>query len=349
MRELIDQSGLQEKCAPVSDAAPYFVSRDAIQAVLTWEDVLEKLRQTYSLPHAAASTPPRSLARGEHCWIRTLTAVPPGSRYMGAKMFGVGPEFQVNYAIILVEQNSGLIHGIVDGALVTSLRTAALSALAVDRLAAKGRITLGVLGSGEEARTHIDAIASIRQINQLKVYSPTVENRRACANHFADTLGIQASAVDKPEDAVRHADVVVAAARSHDEAPILFGSWLSPDTMVVSIGSTLAEQREIDTSVVEVCDLIVCDAVDEVVNETGDMIAATQAGIAFADKLVPLNDLMSGLCNSRLQSIRLPMFKSVGSAIQDIVVAELAFDRSVERGLAQAMPIEFYTKTQTKR
>ena len=120
--------------------------------------------------------------------------------------------------------------------------------------------------------------------------------------------------------------------------------------MVVSIGSTLAEQREIDTSVVEVCDLIVCDAVDEVVNETGDMIAATQAGIAFADKLVPLNDLMSGLCNSRLQSIRLPMFKSVGSAISGYRRGGISFwIDQLNEGLAQAMPIEFYTKTQTKR
>ena len=119
---------------------------------------------------------------------------------------------------------------------------------------------------------------------------------------------------------------MVAAARSHDEAPILFGSWVeSRYDGGIDRFQTLAEQREIDTSVVEVCDLIVCDAVDEVVNETGDMIAATQAGIAFADKLVSLNDLMGGLCNSRLQSIRLPMFKSVGSAIQDIVRGGISF------------------------
>ncbi len=117
-----------------------------------------------------------------------------------------------------------------------------------------------------------------------------------------------------------------------------------PGTLVVSIGSTLPEQREINSSVVEACDLIVCDTIEEVTEETGDMIAAAASGVAFDHKMVALADLVAGKAAQRLATARLPMFKSVGSAIQDIVVAELALDLATARGLATTLPVSFLTK-----
>jgi len=160
---------------------------------------------------------------------------------------------------------------------------------------------------------------------------------------FERELNIPVVAVARPEDAVRGADLVLAAARSRDETPILYGDWLSPGMTVVSIGSTLPEQREIDVSVVERCDLIVCDVVDEVAEETGDMIAAEAAGVEFRSKTISLNALMQGR-DARAGSAMLPLFKSVGAGLQDLVVAELAFEKSLAQGLAAQLPIEFYNK-----
>ena len=153
--------------------------------------------------------------------------------------------------------------------------------------------------------------------------------------------GIPSVAVASPQEAVAGADLVVASARSRDETPILYGEWLRPGMVVVSIGSTLPEQREIDASVVDACDLIVCDMPEEVIEETGDMIAASKAGIAFAHKIASLNDLMLGKIDDKVKSARIPMFKSIGAGLQDIVIAELAFERAVERELATELPIEF--------
>ena len=94
--------------------------------------------------------------------------------------------------------------------------------------------------------------------------------------------------------------------------PTLYADWIRDGATVVSIGSTVPEQREIDVGVIDRCDLIVCDAVHEVAGETGDMIAATQAGITFDDKVVSLNALMRGELTDRLAAARLPLFKSVG-------------------------------------
>ena len=192
---------------------------------------------------------------------------------------------------------------------------------------------MAVLGSGSEANSHTLAIKEVRQISALRVFSPTAANREAFAARMQREHGIPSVAVASPEEAVAGANIVVASARSRDESPILYGQWLKPGTVVVSIGSTLPEQREIDASVVDACDLIVCDMPEEVIEETGDMIAAKKAGVAFEHKIASLNELMLGKIADKVKAARIPMFKSIGAGIQDIVIAELAFERAIERGL----------------
>ena len=138
--------------------------------------------------------------------------------------------------------------------------------------------------------------------------------------------------------------MVVAAARSHGEAPVLYGDWIAPGAVVVSIGSTIPQQREIDVSVVERSDLVVCDVLDEVLDSTGDMIAARDAGVDVRSKAVSLTDLVKGACREQLQSVRNPMFKSVGSGFQDVVTAELVLTRALESGLTVPLPLTFETK-----
>lgn len=325
-------------------AGPLFVSADAARTQLQWIESVERLRAAYSIPHTAQQVPPRAIARGAGGWLRTMSAVPPGCRFMGAKVFGIGPLRQVNYAIILIEQESGLIAGIVDGAAITAIRTAATSAIAVDRLAVAGPLRLGVLGSGEEARGHVEAIAAVRGVSALKVYSPTPARREAFADDFRRKLGVEVMPCGTSSDAAEHCDVLIAAARSKNEQPIVYGSMLRPGTVTVSIGSTLPEQREADVSAVAACDLVVCDALDEVRDETGDMIACRDAGIDVAGKLISLNALLSGQCDDRVGAAHRIMFKSVGSALQDIVIAELAFERALAAGSADQLPVKFYTK-----
>jgi ornithine cyclodeaminase/alanine dehydrogenase len=264
---------------------------------------------------------------------------------MGSKIFGFGRQRSVSYLIALFEQETGALVALVDANLITAYRTAATSAVAVDRIARSGPATLGILGSGLEAQMHTRAIAAVRPVRELRVYSPSDKNRKSFASIISEELGVLCTPVDSPEQAVIGADIVVAAARSHDETPILLGRWLRESQMVVSIGSTLPDQREIDEEVVGVCDLIVCDMPEEVAEQTGDMIAATAAGISFEHKLVSLNDLMSdAAAHERAMAARLPMYKSVGAAIQDIVVAEFAVERALAAGLTQPSSLGFLMK-----
>ncbi len=345
------QASVSEASLARSLAHPQFVSAETTQSVLAWPEIIARLRAAYSVPHGPAASPPRVVARGtDRTWLRALAAVPPGGRFMGAKLFGFGRQRSVSYLIALFEQETGALAALVDGNLVTAYRTAATSAVAVERLAPQGPLILGVLGSGLEAQMHARAIAAVRPLRELRVYSPTPRNREAFAIRFTEELGVPCTPVARPEVAVIGVDLVAAAARSHDESPILRGEWLKPGQMVVSIGSTLPDQREIDEQVVAAADLIVCDMPDEVIAETGDMIAAAAAKVPFEQKIISLNELMTGKdmtgkdLGTRVAAARLPMYKSVGAALQDVVVAELAFECASKKGLIESLPIGFLMK-----
>lgn len=324
-------------------AHPQFISADAVVAALTWPDIIAALREAYAGPQDRNSSPRRIVAHTPTNSLRILAATPPGKRFMGAKIFGFSKRGGA-YAILLFDQESGDIAGLLDANHITRFRTGATTAVALDCLVPRRSVTVAMLGSGKEAQAHLAAFSHVRNIASFRVFSPSEAHRLAFVEQFKQEFGLSGKAVDDARSAVEGADVVIAAARSRGERPILFGDWLKPGMAIASIGSTVPEQREVDVSVVGACDLIVCDQVDEVVEETGDMIAAREAGLSFETKLAALSDLVPGRCADRLRHTRLPMVKTTGAAIQDLAVAELAFTRAVARGLSQELPSGFLYK-----
>jgi ornithine cyclodeaminase/alanine dehydrogenase len=320
---------------------PVFVSADACEAVLDWLGAIEAVTDAYRALLDPGASPPRSVGRADGSWLRTLPALPASCRYFGAKLMGMSttaPSPGVEYVVVLYDRETSKIAAFVDAHHVTAYRTAATSAAALAQLAPDDAMRLAVLGSGLEASMHVRAFRAVRDVEELIVYSPTPERRAAFA------AGFGGRAVDDPRDAVAGATVVLAAARSRGEVPILYGEWLAPEAVVVSIGSTVPEQREIDVSVVEWCELIVCDDVEEVVHETGDMIEAAGTGVMFAEKTFSLHGLFAGQLDARLTDAERRMFKSVGSGLQDVVVASLILERAQAARLAIPLPIEFLTK-----
>lgn len=327
---------------------PVFINNDTARIVFEWRAAVRALQAAYAQPIPAQSTPPRSVAAVGKTWLRTLSAVPVGGRYYGAKVMGAAmgcAQSGVEYVIVLFDRETSRIAGFVDGALVTGFRTAATSAAALDRLAPKEPARLAVLGSGLEAAMHVRAVASVRELREVVVFSPTPAKRAAFAEAVTRDLGVPARGAATGQEAVQGAGLVLCCARSRDESPILYGDWLQPGATVVSIGSTVPSQREIDASVVARSDLIVCDMLEEVLEETGDMLAAHAAGIAFRDKAYSMVDLMGGKLEGQLERAQTRMFKSVGGGLQDIVVAELILTRALEQGLATHLPITFEHKT----
>lgn len=330
----------------MNDAPPVlrFISETDTQRLLTWPAVIACLARAYDAAQETRAFPPRVVARGHQVWLRALTAAPSGRRHMGAKLIARSRRLGVSYLLPLWDQESGDLVALIDAKHITAMRTAGTSAVAVDRLTPRRPLAVALLGSGGEARAHAAALAAVRSVTELRVFSPTAANREALARYCRTDLGIPATAAVTAQAAVTGADLVIAAARSHDETPVLDGTWLRAGATVVSIGSTLPEQREVDPETVRRCALIVADVPHEVADDTGDMIAARNAGIAFDDRLVALADVVQGRCRGRAHDDDILMFKSVGSALQDLAVAELCLERAEEQNGGTVLPVGLTVK-----
>ena len=314
------------------------LSDEDVAALFDWDGAIAALRAAYGAPASEAMFPPRLMARGDGVWLRTLTGVMPGSPYMGAKMIAASPKARAaSYLIPLFDQRTTALRALLAGNAVTGLRTAATSALAADLLAVPGPRRIAVIGSGFEARTHLKAVASLGGVEAVTVFSPRAASRAAFAAEFAGQPFAVAQA-ESAGQAVAGASLVLCAARSRDETPTFRGEWMRPGMTVISIGSTLPEQREIDPEAIARADLIVADMVDEVAHDTGDMIAAAREGVAFADKLTGLDALVSGAHPGRRSPGEIALYKSVGAAIQDLAVAGLCADRAEARGAGTTIP-----------
>ena len=317
-----------------------YLTQTETRKLLDWPEVIRCLADAYAGHRDDRAAPPKVVARADGQWIRALTAISGTGACLGTKIIAKGRPKGTEHLIARWDQQSGRLVCLLSGKGVTGVRTAGTTAVAIDRMARTDPLRVAVLGSGHEASTHVSALAAVRKISGLAVFSPTPANREAFARKFSDELGVECRAADSARAAVEGAELVIAAARSRDETPILEGAWLTPGMMVVSIGSTVAEQREVDPEVVRRADAIVADVPDEVADETGDMIAAREAGVEFGGKMVALADVVQGRAAVRQSAERIVMFKSVGSGLQDIAVSEMCYAKAKERGVGIDLPLE---------
>lgn len=317
----------------------FLTDRD-VSALHDWQDAIEALRAAYAVPMSPQMVPPRSMARGDGVWLRALSAVSPNGGHMGSKQIAASPRAGcASYLVSLFDLQTMALAALIDGNQITAIRTAATAALAVDALAPARPLRVAVLGAGFEARSQLQALAAARAIASVAVYSPTPASRQRYADDFTASLGIAVRAASTAPLALEGADVVICAARSRDESPVLLGEWLAPGMTVVSIGSTLPEQREVDVDVIRRASLIVADMVEEVAHDTGDLLAAARAGVDFGHKLHALSDLIGRRIPGRASAGDIVLYKSVGSALQDVVTAEMLLRRARSLGLGCALPV----------
>jgi ornithine cyclodeaminase/alanine dehydrogenase-like protein (mu-crystallin family) len=245
-----------------------------------------------------------------------LGIMPAYGRALGAKLVTFYPHNQgvhTHHAMILLfRPETGEPLATMDGRLITEMRTAAVSAVATQLLARRETRVLALLGSGVQARSHLEALRLVREFREVRVWSP--RNARG----FAERSGVRAAA--SAEEAVRGADVVVVATTSM--TPVLAGKWLSPGTHVNAVGAARPTWRELDDDTLAHARIYV-ESRGAASRESGDVIAA---GRIFAE----IGEVVAGTQSGRASEDEITLFKSVGVAIEDIAAADLVYRRVVQ-------------------
>src|SRR5262249_43517067 len=149
-----------------------------------------------------------------------------------------------------------------------------------------------LIGSGFQAETQIEALALVRPIREVRVFSRSAENRSRFASEMGRRLGIAVSATETAEQAIRGCDIAVTATSARD--PVLLRAWLGPGCPVNAVGSNHARRRELDAAAVGRASLIVADSVEQAKMESGDLIAAFEQGAGGWDQVLELADVLSG-------------------------------------------------------
>lgn len=224
------------------------------------------------------------------------------------------------------------------------VRVACTGALSTRCLAREDAGELALLGSGAQAWWHLVAISKVRQLRNVRVFSPNPENRNAFAARATRELGLNVRAVDGARSAVEDADLVVAATNVSE--PILHGEWLSPGAHVVSIvsGDKSAPRREIDDEVVRRASRVVAHWKKGAMHhQTGDLAGPVAAGVLNWDDVVDLSDVVSGLVPGRTHRDDITLFKNNGGmGLQFAAIAPAVFQRARDAGIGKALPVEWF-------
>jgi alanine dehydrogenase len=230
---------------------------------------------------------------------------------LGVKLVAFYPQNQgipTHHATILLfkpETGEPLVS--MDGRLITEVRTAAVSAVATNYLAQSDTSVLAIIGSGVQARSHLEALRLVRQFEEVRVWSPHH------AEDFARRFDVRATA--SAEEAVRGADVVVTATTS--KTPVLSGEWLSSGVHINALGAPRPDWRELDDETLR-CAQVYVDSREAALKESGDVITAGQI---FAE----VGEVVDGAKPGRQSAEEVTLFKSLGLAVEDVATAELIY------------------------
>jgi ornithine cyclodeaminase len=235
--------------------------------------------------------------------------------------------------IVLHDPETGALQAILDGRYITEARTAAVSAASTKHLARKDARVLAVLGSGVQARSHIDALARVRTFEEIRVWGRDATRVRALLDEVPAHVRARLVASDSAHAAADGADVIALVTASRE--PVLMRSSVREGTHICAVGACRPDQREMDTALVRDARVFV-DSRAGALAEAGDLVIPIGEGAFDASHIAgELGDVFGGRTPGRANDRDITIFKSLGMAVEDVVAARLAFDRASERGLGR--------------
>jgi len=231
-------------------------------------------------------------------------------------------------AVILFDGNTGELRAIVNASAITAIRTAAVSALATRVLARKDAATLAIIGAGVQARTHLEAIACVRKLEQVRVAALRKESAESFCRELKPHVSCDLEAVDSSEAAVRNAQIIVTATTSRD--PVIRREWVAAGAHINAIGTFSPKARELDTATM-VAGSVFVDRRESAFNEAGDyLIAAAEGAIGPGSIRAELGEVLIGKHPGRTSEDEITIFKSLGLAMEDLAAAEYCYRKAGE-------------------
>ncbi len=297
---------------------------DALEGALGMRDAIDLL-EAASQHEASGRTfvSPRLNTAFDGGWMRMMFAADYEAGYGATKAYHMIQGAGVRYVVSLYRLRDGALLSVLDGRLITDLRTGAASGVVARRVPIGSPVSIGIIGSGHQSRMQLESLACVYRIESAAVFSPTAAHREAFAREMSSRLGIAVAAADSAETAARGRAIIVAATSSRSREPVLKREWVSGCRLLCAVGSTRPESVEVDPGCFGDAALVVVDS-ERAVDEAGDLQQAAKAGLIVAKKRATLAQIVSG--EAAVPREGMILFKSVGTALQDLALGQRYYE-----------------------
>ena len=316
------------------------LTEEHVRSVLPMSDLIASMESALArFSSGDVQQPVRTVLTvgSQKSWWGLMPAYVNDPATMGAKLVTV---FNGNLArglpshlamIVLFDPDTGALQALMDGRFITEARTAAVSAVSARYLARRDASTLAIIGTGVQARSHLEAFSEVRQLREVRVWSPKAASRERFVDEMQSRAGVPLRATSAAEEAVRGADLVVLATSS--PTPVIDVSWISPGSHIVSVGACRPDQREMAPDLVARARLYV-DSRQAALVESGDVVMGIAEKRFGPDHLAgEVGELVLGRVRGRQSDDEITIFKSLGMAVEDVAAADLVFRRAIEQGV----------------
>ncbi|HNY40800.1 MAG TPA: ornithine cyclodeaminase family protein [Bryobacteraceae bacterium] len=304
------------------------IREDEVRRLLPIKDAIEAVAESFrALALDQASNQPRrrlflptgSVLHQMSGWFRG---------YYGLKVYAANvKKGSLSFHVMLYDAATAEPLALIEANALGQIRTGAATGAATRVLAPPGPATVGMIGTGFQAWTQLEAVAAVRPVAEARVWSRSKQKRESFAERATAELGITVGAPDTAEQAVRGAGIVITATYAKD--PVVEDDWIGSNVHVNAAGSNQANRREIPTGLVRRASLIAIDSIEQARAEAGDLLLAVPEADWPSLPLKELQDLIAGDC-PRPDGVTI--FESLGLAVEDIAVAARVYERAIETG-----------------
>ncbi|MBA7639642.1 Delta(1)-pyrroline-2-carboxylate reductase [subsurface metagenome] len=321
------------------------LTKENVTQLLTMPDALEYVEEAYKQLSLGNALVPQRIAITDPA--PGLTLIMPGiiggeMNALATKIVSVYKQNPEKYnmptvlAKVMVQDiNTGDIVGIMDGSLITAMRTGAATGVSVKYLARKNSTTMGIYSAGVQARKQVSAVfwGLNEKLEKCKVYDLKKEVADGFKKELENELGIEIEIVNSGDNLLTDTDIIVAATTS--TTPLFSGDKVAEGTHISSIGAHAPEARELDSVIIKRASLLTAGLKEACLAEAGDYIIPINEGVIRENDIISIGEIINGNISGRTSDSEITVFKSVGISAQDVAVGKLVYDRALKDGIGQ--------------
>lgn len=313
------------------------ITEKEVEGLLPMEDALRAVEEGLrALGQGEATNRPRQRVGTREATVNVMLASWPTRGYAGFKYYTTSRK-GIRFWVHLFDIATGELVAVIQADRLGQRRTGAASGVATKYLARSDASTVGIIGTGWQAESQLEAICAVRPIRRIRCFGRDKAHRAAFAKKMSSLLGVTVQAAGSAEEAIRDADIAIAATNAPQ--PVIHGDWLHDGCHINAIGANRLETRELDDAAVQRCAFVATDSIEQARDESGDLVEPMKRRLITWERVHEISEVVAGQVAGRTRPEQITLFKSHGIAIEDVAVAALAYERARDRGIGESISL----------